>query len=69
MARERLHQALRRGVWVWVALAVLTVLEYIWMVADWPGLIASLLILSGIDAGLIAYYYMHVAQVWRAEEE
>ncbi|MFN3974783.1 MAG: hypothetical protein ACK4K2_05880 [Dehalococcoidia bacterium] len=68
MEGNGLAQALRRGLWVWIALIVLTVLEYILMVVKAPGLIAYLLIINLADAGLIAYYYMHIAQLWRQEE-
>lgn len=68
MEQKGLTQALRRGFWVWVALIVLTILEYILMVLRMPGLIAYLLIINLLDAGLIVYYYMHIAQLWRQEE-
>ncbi|GBD11947.1 hypothetical protein HRbin23_01630 [bacterium HR23] len=68
MERNGLASALRRGLWVWVALIGLTVVEYLWMVAHLPGLIPFLLVINLIDAGLIVYYYMHIAQLWREEE-
>lgn len=68
MEGSGLAPAQRRGLWVWILLIVLTVLEFILMVARLPGMIAYLLIINLIDAGLIAYYYMHIAQLWRQEE-
>lgn len=68
MERNGLAPALRRGLWVWVALIVLTIIEYILMVAKVPGIIAYLLIINLVDAGLIVYYYMHIAHLWGREE-
>lgn len=48
---------------VWVALLVLTVLEYFyakWMSGNMTALILGLLLLAGVKAGLVGWYFMHV---------
>jgi cytochrome c oxidase subunit 4 len=48
---------------VWAALLVLTVLEYFyakWMAGSMMSLIAGLMLLAGIKAALVAWYFMHV---------
>ena len=68
MEGGRLGSALRRGLQVIIALAVLTAIEYgVPIVLD-RGANPYLAILALIKAGLIAYYFMHIAQLWRQEE-
>ncbi len=59
----------RRGWWVFAALILLTVVEFGLLLVDMPvGLFRFLLAaLNLADAGLIAYYFMHIAQLWRAD--
>jgi len=47
----------------------LTVIEFGLLLTDLPvGLFRFLLVaLNLADAGLIAYYFMHIAQLWRAD--
>ncbi len=48
---------------IWVVLLVLTVLEYFYakiMAGNMTSLIAGLLLLAGIKAGLVGLYFMHV---------
>ena len=68
MERRELRSALRRGLWVFVALLVLTVLEYVLAVAMPSGNLPYMVVMNIVDAGLIVYYFMHVAQLWRPEE-
>ncbi|HVP05562.1 MAG TPA: cytochrome C oxidase subunit IV family protein [Dehalococcoidia bacterium] len=60
--------AVRRGRFVFLVLAVLTAVEYLIAIEVGP----NLPILIGIavyKAGLILWYFMHVARAWRGEEE
>lgn len=59
---------LRLGLRVFSALIVLAVLEWYLMVARAPGLLWWLIVIQLVEAGLIAYYFMHVAQFWRADQ-
>lgn len=69
MERDVLGAALRRGLMVLIALAVLTAIEYVVPVALLArGATAPLAIIALLKAGLIVYYFMHVAQLWRREE-
>ena len=53
-----------------VLLAVLTVLEYIFAgeVHNDSGRFIGIALAAGLKAALIAYYFMHIYRVWRAEE-
>ncbi len=68
MDAHRLGLALRRGLNVIIALAVLTVIEYAVPIVLERGANPYLAILALVKAGLIVYYFMHVAQLWRQEE-
>jgi uncharacterized membrane protein YccC len=57
--------ALREGVRVFLALAVLTAIEYLLGVSTGTGL---LLPLGVVKAGLVITYYMHVRRVLSADE-
>lgn len=59
--------AYRQGIYVFVGLAVLTVLEF--AVASFlEGSIGLLFIAALAKAGIIIQYYMHLNQVWSEEE-
>ncbi|MBI4288219.1 MAG: hypothetical protein HY671_07325 [Chloroflexi bacterium] len=67
MARSDKKSLLRLGLWVFLALMVLEIIEYVTGVTvrrNWP--ILAALALPG--AGLIIYYFMHIPQLWRGEE-
>ncbi len=64
-----LARALRRGWGVFAALGVLAVVEWYAAVARVPGLLWYLIVIQVVEAGLIAHYFMHVAQLWRRPEE
>ena len=54
----------RRGVWVFVALAVLTVLEFF---AANLGSAAVMFIIALVKAAIIVNYFMHIYRLWREE--
>ena len=58
--------ALRTGTYVFVALFVLTILEYIVSQADTVSTVL-LLIIALLKAAPIVYFFMHVARLWREE--
>ncbi len=63
---ERLNSdELRRGVVVFVALAVLTAIEYILGTSQIPTII--LWIIGLTKAALVVYFFMHVFRVFRSE--
>ena len=68
MDTHRMGIALRRGLDVIIALAVLTVIEYAVPIALERGANPYLALLGLIKAGLILYYSVHLAQLWRQEE-
>ena len=57
--------ALREGVLVFLALAVLTAIEYLVGVSTGTG---WLLLLALVKAALVVTYYMHLRRVFSAEE-
>lgn len=58
---------LRLGLWVLIALLVLTALE-LPVAFRLPRPLPYLLLINLADAALIVWYFMHVADLWRAEE-
>ena len=65
---DRYREALKRGVWAFVALAVLTVIEYFVAVSMRSGAFGWLFIIMLLKTGVIAHTFMHILQLWRAEE-
>ena len=64
---EKKRAALRQGIYVGLGLAVLTAIEF--AISQVPANLAVfLIIISVIKAAVIAYYFMHVYRLWRAEE-
>lgn len=59
--------ALRRGVTVLIALAVLTVIEYFLAIAELPTLF--LIVIALMKAAAVLWYFMHVGKVLGIEEE
>ena len=60
--------AYRQGVWVFIGLAVLTILEF--FVSAWTDGSAPLLFIIAITkAALIANFFMHIYRLWRTEED
>ena len=70
MVRPGLKSALNLGLVVIILLAVLTVIEFFVPIGleRWPAL-PVLTALALVKGGLIVYYFMHVAQLWRRGEE
>lgn len=68
MANPATQKSLMRlGLWVFVGLMVVEILEYasgVTLRRSWPTLAA----LAVPGAGLIIYYFMHIPQLWRREE-
>jgi cytochrome c oxidase subunit IV len=59
-----LARALRRGWGVFAVLGVLAIVEWYAAVARVPGLLWYLVVIQVVEAGLIAHYFMHLAQLW-----
>lgn len=59
---------LRLGFQVFAVLIVLAILEWYLMVARAPGLLWWLIVIQLVEAGMIVYYFMHVAQLWGADQ-
>lgn len=58
----------RLGLTVFIALLIVTAIEYLIAVLI-PHALTYLLVAALIKAGLIAYYFMHIAHLWHLEEE
>ncbi len=59
--------AFRLGAAVIAGLALLTALEYAVAVSIHSSTLPYLVVIALIKAGLIVYYFMHIAQLWRGE--
>jgi heme/copper-type cytochrome/quinol oxidase subunit 4 len=62
---ETKSQELRRGVVIFIALAVLTGLEYILAISGSPTILLWVLLLA--KAGLVLYYFMHISRAFSDE--
>ncbi len=60
-------RALRTGWIVFLALAVLTAVEFLVAITVTTNL-PAVLVMALMKAGLIMYYFMHLLRVWRGEE-
>jgi heme/copper-type cytochrome/quinol oxidase subunit 4 len=62
--------AQRRGLIVFIALAVLTAIEYVVAVSldSTSLLIALLAVAAGAKCWAITVYFMHISRLWRGEE-
>jgi heme/copper-type cytochrome/quinol oxidase subunit 4 len=65
--RKEKSAAYRKGFLVFVALAILTALEF-WVATAAGGSVAFLFIIALVKAGVIVQYYMHLESVWSEEE-
>lgn len=64
---EKKRTEFRRNIFVFVALAALTVIEIIMAInLDSPGV--PLLIVALIKASLIVNYFMHIYRLWQPED-
>ncbi len=59
------EQAYRRGFFVLIALVVLTIVEMI--LARTAAAVIAIFVIDIIQAGLIAYYFMHIYRLWSQE--
>ncbi len=64
-----MSNVLRKGLWVFIALSVLTVVEYFLALVMDHGNLPYMVVMNVVDAALIMYFFMHVAQLWRREAE
>jgi heme/copper-type cytochrome/quinol oxidase subunit 4 len=63
---ENRSKALRRGMWTFIILMVLTALEF--TVAVFMGAsIIMLFLISLVKAALIVWVFMHMSRIWREE--
>lgn len=63
---EKKRAAYRLGIYVFVALAVLTAAEF-FISSSLDGPPVPLLLIALVKAGLIVNYFMHVYRLWREE--
>ncbi len=63
---ESKSKALRRGTWTFLALMVLTVIEFFVAVALGASMI-TLFLISLVKAALIVWVFMHISRLWREE--
>ena len=63
---EKKSAALRQGLLVFIALAVLTAIEYFIGVST--GMVGLIFVLLLIKAALVVYFYMHISRLRSPEE-
>ena len=68
MERAILDAILRKGLWVFIALAILSVVEYLLAVTMKQGNLPYMVVMNIVDAALILYFFMHIAHLWGKEE-
>ncbi len=68
MEKGGLSPALRIGLWVFIALVVLTVGEFFLFKAVDDGNLPYMIIMNIVDAALIIWFFMHLRQLWHSEE-
>ncbi len=68
MQKPTLGARMRLGLLVFVALMVIEIIEYAVGVGLSDNALPLLVLLAVPGAGLIVYYFMHIAQLWRPEE-
>ena len=64
---ERKKAEYRRNLFVFIALAVLTLVEFI-IAINLANPAVPLVIIALIKAGLIVQFFMHIYRLWREEE-
>ena len=69
MERVGLASALRKGFVIFIALGVLTAVAYVIPLILDSGSMPFLVVISLVQAAIIVYYSMHIAQLWRQEEK
>ena len=68
MSRPDQKARMRLGLVMFIVLMVVEVIEYLVGISLNVGATGLLVLLAVPGAGLIVYYYMHIAQLWRGEE-
>ena len=68
MAKSNQKKLMRLGLWVFLTLMVVEIVEYMVGVSLTRGAWPFLAILAVPGAGFILYYFMHIQQLWRREE-
>jgi len=63
---KKKSRALREGAFVFIALAVLTAVEY--FVGVSTGMVGLIFVLLLIKAALVVYFYMHISRLFSSEE-
>jgi caa(3)-type oxidase subunit IV len=63
-APESTGSAMRTGAAVFLALAVFTIVEY-FVAQEVASPLVPLFLIAAVKAGLILWYFMHVARSWR----
>ena len=63
---DRKAAAFRQGIFVAIALAVLTAIEF-WVSMVTNGAAVWLFLIALIKAALVVYYFMHIYRLWREE--
>lgn len=69
MHSDGLKQAMRRLGWMIVALAVLTLTDWLIPIMVPHGNVGLLAAGAVVEAGLVLYYFMHIRQLWHPHEE
>lgn len=69
MHSDGIKQAMRRLLWMIVALAVLTFLDWLIPSSLPHGNVVILGAFAVVEAGLVFYYFMHIRQLWHPHEE
>ena len=60
--------AMRLGLLIFIVLVVLAIGEYFLGLVLESGNLPYMILMNVVDAALIVYFFMHVAQLWRPEE-
>jgi len=63
---ESKSKAFRRGTWTFLALMVLTIVEFVVAVA-FDASIIMLFLIALVKAALIVWVFMHISRLWREE--
>ena len=66
MVSESKSKALRRGLWTFIALMVLTIIEF-GMAIVLRGAIIPLFLIALVKAAIIVWVFMHIYRLWREE--
>ena len=68
MEAEQLKNKLGMGNIVFAVGTISNIVEFTLALTVKQGIMLPLIVMILVDASMIAYYFMHVAQLWRPEE-